>query len=289
MLNRKIEELSVILENQDRIDKDEFDEVLKKLYPYRNSEEFKSRMKKIRRKFEIIRTNCTMQGRGFVKEYGYAGDFEMIDKIYTLHTSKESRYKIWDEYFHSQPAPIAVRNRKRYFKRKLLSLNRTSTQNVLNLASGPCRDLVELFTENEDINFNFDCVELDIRAIEYATNLLSDYGKKVKFINKNIFRYQPDSNYDIIWSAGLFDYFNDATFERILRRLLKSNPKSKIIIGNFSDSNPTAPYMEIIGEWFLNHRSSKKLIEIAVKAGADPQNVTVESEPEKVNLFLNIN
>ena len=215
----------------------------------------------------------------------------MIDRMYTNHVSTDESCSVWDNYFQKQPAPKAVRNRKKYFINKMTSLNKIDNQvKVLNLASGPCRDILELFLIKEENSvFNFDCVELDTNAIAYATNLLEEYNKKVNFINKNIYRFNPDSGYHIIWSAGLFDYFDDKTFVRILKRCIDANPKAKIIIGNFSNANPTAPYMEIIGEWFLNYRSPVKLLSLAKEAGADPNKIDIEMEPEGVNLFLNIN
>jgi len=58
----------------------------------------------------------TLHGHSLSRPYGYAGDFEIIDKIYTCKRSKDTRYKAWDEYILNMPASIAVRNRKEYFK-----------------------------------------------------------------------------------------------------------------------------------------------------------------------------
>lgn len=55
----------------------------------------------------------TMQGFALAKPHGYAGDFEIIDRIYRLHTADQPHLKKWDIYFHAQAAPTAVRNRKR--------------------------------------------------------------------------------------------------------------------------------------------------------------------------------
>jgi hypothetical protein len=61
----------------------------------------------------------------------------------------------------------------------------------------------------------------------------------------------------------------------------------KMVIGNFSTLNPSRDYMEF-GEWFLFHRDINELTELAVKAGADPDLVAIESEATGVNLFLKI-
>lgn len=64
----------------------------------------------------------TMQGFAFQKPHGYAGDYEIIDRIYTHWTSPNPQLRKWDEYFHKQVAPQAVRNRKDYFLNTLKEL-----------------------------------------------------------------------------------------------------------------------------------------------------------------------
>src|SRR5262245_26176712 len=41
---------------------------------------------------------ATLQGFVCSKPHGYAGDFEIIDRIYTHHTSPDSRFACWDSY-----------------------------------------------------------------------------------------------------------------------------------------------------------------------------------------------
>ena len=109
----------------------------------------------------------TIQGHGYTKPYGYAGDFKIIDDIYTYKKSKNPVYKVWDDFFHQQSAPIAVRNRKTYFKEKA-SKALIEGGNLLNIASGPARDLLELLQENNLPKAKFTCVEMDKNAIKYA-------------------------------------------------------------------------------------------------------------------------
>jgi hypothetical protein len=46
--------------------------------------------------------------------------------------------------------------------------------------------------------------------------------------------------------------------------------------------------MELLGDWVLNHRTARTLTELAREAGATPENITVQWEPEGVNLFLHV-
>ncbi len=234
----------------------------------------------------------TIQGHSVRKPYGYAGDFEIIDKIYTRHITPNEKFRIWDEYFHQQAAPKAVVNRKTYFKRFLKDrLTSSDTLHMLNVASGPARDVFELYTElnNPAVLFST-CVEMEEKAIRYAKNLNHNFLDHLQFINQNIFRYCPSESYDIIWSAGLFDYFTDDLFVRILKRFKRwLKPGGEIVVGNFNeDHNPSRDYMELFGEWYLHHRSEEKLIDLATRAGFEQAQITIGKEEENVNLFLHV-
>lgn len=236
--------------------------------------------------------NETIQGFGYRKPHGYAGDFEIIDFIYQQKTTSNKLFQKWDHYFHAQHASRAVRNRKKYFidlvKRKSAAIDRPL--HILNIASGPCREVAELLQEIPIGKLSIHCVEMDPGAIDYAKNLLGTYASSIKFTQKNIFRFDTEEKYDLIWSAGLFDYFEDKAFIRLLNRIYSWCASCcEIVIGNFSISNPSRCYMEKIGEWFLFHRSKQELIDLAVKAGFKSRQVKVKCEALGVNLFVHIN
>jgi extracellular factor (EF) 3-hydroxypalmitic acid methyl ester biosynthesis protein len=241
------------------------------------------------RLFGIDFLNQTAQGFGFRKPHGYSGDFEIIDYIYQKKTNQDLRYKKWDRYFHAQQSCKAVRNRKRYFinlvKNKSSKIDRPLR--ILNIASGPCRDVLELLEQIPEENVKIHCVEMDPKAIQYARNLLGRYSPAIEFTQKNIFRFDTDNKYDLIWSAGLFDYFDNNTFVKLLSKFQTwCAPSGEIVIGNFSVSNPSRSYMEKAGDWYLFHRTAEGLRELAIYAGLKANQVSVRKEALGVNLFL---
>ena len=234
----------------------------------------------------------TLQGFVVNKPYGYAGDFEIIDKIYTEWTSPEKHLMKWDEFFHWQKATIAVRNRKVYFKQLLSDLDSMpSPSTILNVGSGSCRDIQEYLDEAILTKISFECLDMDENAINYANRLLKSVflkGAKINFFCQNAFKFQPNKEYDLVWSAGLFDYLDDNQFIFLLRSLLKMVRHNKeVIIGNFSDTNPSKDYMEF-GEWFLHHRNEDSLRILAEKSGCNLKSVSIEKELSGVNLFLRV-
>ena len=235
----------------------------------------------------------SMQGHVVVKPHGYAGDFEIIDRIYLKNISEDERVKRWDAYFHAQHAPRAVRNRKTYFhellRRKLAESIRRPLH-VLNVASGSARDVAEWCAAHGTDEIHFDCVEMDTKAIAYAQSLCVSYGDCVHFICANALRFSTTARYDLVWSAGFFDYLNDGLFVRLLKRLIRfTREGGEVVIGNFGNNNPTRIWMEMFGGWQLIHRGEDDVAALGVSAGVDATGTHISSEPEGVNLFLHIN
>lgn len=239
---------------------------------------------------EALHNTETMQAFAYRKPRGYAGDFEIIDRIYCERVTAVPALAAWDRYFHAQPATRAVRNRKRYFH-ALLDRHRARGRplRVLNLASGPGRCMAEWLRANPGADAAFTCVELDAFAIEHARALVQADAARVTFHHQNIVHFVPEQRFDVIWAAGICDYFSEALVIRLLRRLRRAlAPGGELVVGNFGEYNPTRPYMEVLGEWRLHHRSPELLRELAQAAGVESADVSVGAEPEGVNLFLHI-
>lgn len=234
----------------------------------------------------------TMHGHIKSKPFGYAGDFLIIDKMYREQVTHDDRFARWDIFWNNHAAAKAVRNRKAYFVHTLqghLAQQKAKAVRLLNVASGPARDLNELYAQITPDSLHTTCVEVDKRAIAYAAELNAPYSRQIQFVNKNIFRFHTPEQFDIVWSAGLFDYFTDAVFVRLLKRLMTYvQPGGEVVVGNFSTANPSRAYMELIGDWHLHHRNEAHLTRLALEAGAQPQQVRVGREAEGVNLFLHV-
>lgn len=243
----------------------------------------------LQRSFETEGMETTLHGHCRLKPYGYAGDFMIIDKIYREHVSSDHRFEKWDTYWNNQPATKAVRNRKDYFIRTVLDRLQPAPLRLLNVASGPARDLAEVYTRIPAGALQTTCVEADAQAIAYAEGLNADNLQHIRFIHKNIFRFSTNEQFDLVWSAGLFDYFEDSVFVKLLRKFMTwTKPGGEVIIGNFSTVNPSRSCMELAGDWYLHHRSAESLLAMALEAGADRKDVHVGKELEGVNLFLHV-
>jgi len=248
----------------------------------------KEELKEIRDVFSDEFLETTLLGHSLNKPFGYAGDFQVIDMMYCQSTYP--KYKRWDDFYNNGWAARAVRNRKEYFK-KIISdrCGDGEPHRLLNVASGPARDLLELFEERGIDNLTIDCIEYDSKAIEYAKDLCGNHLEVISFQRGDVHKYNTENRYDLIWSAGLFDYFNDEGFIRVLRKLLSWTTKNhEVIIGNFTPNNPSRHFMEILLDWHLHHRDEDHLIGLATEAGCTREQLSVGREDAGVNLFLHI-
>lgn len=234
----------------------------------------------------------TLQGHVVAKPYGYAGDFEMMDKIYTEWISPNPKLANWDRFFHAQEATKAVRRRKQYcvelVQRLMPSTPRTETFRMLNLGCGPAREVYDLCTLKSARSVFFDCVDHDRKAIDYARELNRHFPQVTSFVCCNILRLKTNKKYDIIWAAGLFDYLNDRIFPVALRRVIRMlRSEGRLVVANFSPDNPSRDYMEC-GQWFVWHRTKDRLRQLAAEAGVSGSRIAVEEDPGGVVNYMQI-
>lgn len=216
------------------------------------------------------------------KPFGYAGDFKIIDDIYRNDPISTGFDRLFDNYFQMSSISVAVRNRKEDFKRILINLvngYKEKPVRIMDLASGPCRDVKELLASDR-INSSdviFDCYDSDENSAKYARELLGD-APNVNFIEENVIRMAAAKNirsriserYDIIYSTGLFDYLGYKISMRLvqnLKKLLKSG--GVLAIADIRDkySNPSVHFMEWVGEWNLIYREDDDFRQIFIDAG----------------------
>lgn len=231
-------------------------------------------------------------GFSYTKPFGYSGDFFIIEKIYQHYVNPDKRYKKWDIFLHSAPAVIAVVNRKTLAIKIFEELNAKGMglqQDVMILGSGPVTETFEFFEKNKENSLIFDLLDMDKRAIAYAKDKNKKYLNRMTFYNRNVIRYTPEKKYDLIWSAGLFDYFKGKHFVFLLKKYYEYlKEDGELIIGNFNTENPSRRAMEILGDWFLYHRSVDELKQFAMQAGVEESKIDVFQEPLGVNLFLRV-
>ncbi|MFA6636607.1 MAG: class I SAM-dependent methyltransferase [Candidatus Omnitrophota bacterium] len=214
------------------------------------------------------------------KPFGYPGDFKIIYDIY-LNSPKTCGFeRLFDNYFQMSAIAVAVRNRKGDLKRIItdhISKTNSPSIRIMNLASGSAKEIHELFLEEKlNENVSIDCFDHDARALNFSKELLSRITT-VKFFKKNALRIAAardvldviPGRYDVIYSAGLFDYLGHTTAVSLCKNLGKIlTPGGLLLIANVRDkySNPSVHFMEWVGDWNLIYRDEEEFLKIFTDA-----------------------
>ena len=238
------------------------------------------------------------------KPLGYAGDYEMMNMLYRDHAEGSSLFgKAMNLYATQSPVAQANINRIEFLGRQILAaIERVPTGRVriASIGCGPAQEIQTFLSQRPELGARLEVslIDQEERAIAHCERTLAPIAArtnaKINVIRESVRRLLTDKKLgqalgqcDLIYSAGLFDYFNDRTFEALLRTLQDAvSEGGSLIIGNVAARNPNRWAMEYFTEWFLNHRSPEELVERARTLKPAPSAVETTAEPLGVNLFL---
>jgi hypothetical protein len=233
------------------------------------------------------------------KPYGYAGDFKIIDDMYRNDPQTTGFDRLFDNYSQMSPAANAIRNRKQdivKFLSAALKSRKDKCLKIMDLASGPCRDVKEFLEEASPAigEVEIDCYDQDQNAIDYAKDLLGNWTRFVNFKRENAVRiaFKKDlarAPYDLIFSLGLFDYLDERIAIRLIAALRRFLSKDGVLfIANFGEKyqNPSFYFLEWVGEWQLIYRSIDEFKKIFLSAGFAENNLKVRSEQQGIIHYI---
>jgi hypothetical protein len=241
--------------------------------------------------------------RAYHKPRGYAGDYEMMNQLYRDEVVGKTLYdQCIHKYFVEDASGTAVRNRGQFLAKKIKELFQETSQNqslkLMSIASGPAKEQ-QIFLQNSAAfagrDAEFTCVDQDEESLKHAHRQLHTIDRKMqsgfnfRFSNlaiRNIIAQGfPEKDYDMIYTAGLFDYFTEPIARRTAERMVDAvKPGGKVIIGNFcADNYKYGPFLELFLDWTLIYRTEADLLRVFDGLGSK---MWVEKEPLGVNLFI---
>jgi len=186
--------------------------------------------------------------------------------------------RLVDRVLLNLPAVKATRNRKESIKKILRaelhdSLRAGRQLQVLDVASGPARYLVELGAE-EGGGFRALCLDSDERSLDHGRKLAGQFGVShlIEYRRVNIFNARElealTVKPDIIIASGLYVYHNDTTVRKSLESLAGLlEPGKKILVDN-QVANPSKKLMEKIcttttgASWKLYYRREDEMADL---------------------------
>ncbi|MGC5324362.1 hypothetical protein [Brevibacillus sp. SYSU BS000544] len=239
--------------------------------------------------------------RAYDKPRGYAGDAVMMDFIYsgnqsvpTPVTGEETSLGLsilqelveWD-------ASKAVRERKEVIARKIDELaNVKSLPSVLAVASGHLREAGISHAVQSGKIGHFHALDQDHESLAVIESEYRKYG--IDTIPMSILEIVKGKcklpTYDLIYSAGLYDYLEGRMAERLTRNLFNQvKPGGKLIIANFLPDFTSRGYMEVFMDWWLCYRNEIDMINLIREIpSASMSKITIFPEPNKTIVFIEI-
>lgn len=237
--------------------------------------------------------------RGYTKPRGYAGDFQVIDLIYSQEPGGAGRLgPLLDEYFLNIPVAQAVRNRRGLLLEEFLELLAESSAekvNITSLACGPAREVFDLFERIDDPKrVSVHCLDLDFQALSSVNRKAEERGieRSIHLLQENLIllatgrRKTSLSSQNMIYSIGLIDYFQDKLVIQLMNWIYDTlGPGGKALLGNFDPRCPNRIFMDYLLEWRLIYRSPDDMRRLFASSKFGDRPVDIRYEQQGINLF----
>ncbi len=206
--------------------------------------------------------------RAFYKPRGYAGDAVMMDYVYA-GIAAEGTSDLGKAVFTGTTRGsmgLSV-----LFRRQLLTacINEVASSRtdfkILSVASGHCREIEGSLLANPALAKAGRLVTFD-QDEESCATVKRDYAQyPVDVVCASVRKLLAGGDsalgkFDLIYSAGLFDYLPDPVAEKLVSAMAAMlKPGGKLLVGNFAPSSCGRGYMELFLDWKLIYRDAAEL------------------------------
>lgn len=221
--------------------------------------------------------------RALDKPRGYPGDFELLTAIYDGRTKSLGLGGYFDRYFLGTTLAKAVVARLHSVRDFLLDelSRRPGDVNVLNVASGACREYVLDFQPTNSRHVEVTCIDNDTGALDFVRDCVAPQLPEhvhLGFVRYNALRMvSPEQNVkrfgrpDILYSVGLCDYIPDRFLVPMLRAWRETVSPDGAVYVAFKDAElyDKSVYQWLV-DWYFFQRTEADCQRLFIEAGYDP-------------------
>jgi 2-polyprenyl-3-methyl-5-hydroxy-6-metoxy-1,4-benzoquinol methylase len=222
--------------------------------------------------------------RSLFKPHGYAGDYRMVEWMYDLEEgagsdpTQPALVNALDYTFATVHSVRSLWERRRWFadllRRELAGKPRAR---VLDVACGGARYIKDcLSSAPAGTEVTVTLVDQDSSAAQFAREeALAAWKDRVTAVAvpiKQLPSHLRSGEYDVVISAGLFDYLPAETASHLLRHLLSLTVRGGVVaLSNYHPEDRSACVKDWAVDWQLIYRDE------AAAAGIFPAGVNVET------------
>jgi extracellular factor (EF) 3-hydroxypalmitic acid methyl ester biosynthesis protein len=245
--------------------------------------------------------------RAFSKPLGYAGDFEMVRMMLSAPWEGTSTFaKILNASALRHDAPAAHRNRidlliQALQKEAKRVANEGRRMRVLNIGCGPAVE-IDRFLEIDELanNCDFVLVDFNTETLDYVRRNLLPKARarrpqmKIDIEQRSVHEIIQQSmegtspeppSFDLVYSAGLFDYFRDTTCGYLIQHFYTLIiPGGEVLVTNVTPAHSSEALMSLVMEWTLELRNEAQML--ALTPGLGQQKTYCDTT--NVNVFLSL-
>ena len=241
--------------------------------------------------------------QAYVKPLGYPGDYVVMNHIYDGIRVGDTAFARLAHALAVQIGQFVVR-RKNLVRQTITELvaERGESVSIASLGCGPAREIAEYVANGVDVagTLTFTLVDQDTDALRFAGHSISDAMKtrkresqiRVEPRRVSILRLLRDlepnnllSQPDMIYSAGLFDYFSDRTCRVLTKRLYAAlRPRGTLLLCNMKAGTDMAWPLEFIADWSLAYRSAENIM--TWTEGLEGAEITLRTEATGYDYLL---
>jgi extracellular factor (EF) 3-hydroxypalmitic acid methyl ester biosynthesis protein len=207
--------------------------------------------------------------RAFSKPRGYAGDAVMLDYVYGIRPPENTTEAGYAIFMHTTRGSMGL---SVSFRRALLAayindaIARNPRVKILSVASGHLREIEGTFVLHDAFKGTFTAFDQDS---ESCSEVERSYGDKVAVVvgsvKRLINRKYELGKFDLIYSAGLYDYLPSSLASKLTTTLISLlNNQGRLITANFSKNSHGRGYLDWIMDWQLIFRTKEEFATISM-------------------------
>jgi extracellular factor (EF) 3-hydroxypalmitic acid methyl ester biosynthesis protein len=223
-----------------------------------------------RERFASVLSEIAIAERNAKCPLGFRGDYETLEMMYRNgFEGTTERGQFLHKALVDGRECESVRERKKFFRNRIIDLSNEAKRpvKICSVACGPARELRELPSNAWTKVAIVTLLDQDKNALDYAFNNLSGAARRkcelvqagvVDILSRKEARW-IGGEYDYIYSAGLFDYLDDAVAKVLVNRLVERlSPGGVLDLGNF-EVWPIGNFCDLGCGWRLILRDESRL------------------------------
>jgi extracellular factor (EF) 3-hydroxypalmitic acid methyl ester biosynthesis protein len=260
--------------------------------------------------------DCPIHRRAFEKPLGYAGDYRMMELLCAEELSGESSFgRFLHLTMQNYTLGRTVRTRQKVMReaiRAALDAPGEGPVRILAVAAGPAIELRRLLQETTELQRPLQLILLDQDAFaheaahRHLTRILLERHHGLLPVSVECLHFSvrqllkpstPEDHrirdqlgdFDLIYSAGLYDYLPDLVAQRLTQLLFgRLRNGGRLLVGNMVEAPDTTWVLHYVLGWPLLYRTGESMLRFAAQLRPGAENARITPDETGCCVFLDL-